>query len=79
MRTVRCARAVQAEERETLNADLTAILGGAMPRRLGEPPAATGLFSRVVPSPEWDALLVKSGGAKNKQAAAATAAAAAAR
>ncbi len=75
---MRCALAVQAEEREALNADLTAILGGAMPRRLGEPPAATGLFSRVVPSPEWDALLVKGGGgAKNKQAAAAATAVAA--
>jgi hypothetical protein len=54
----------QAEEREVMNADLTAILGGALPRRLGEPPPSTGLFTRVVPSPEWDALLVKTAAAK---------------
>jgi hypothetical protein len=42
-----------------MNADLSAILRGAVPRRLGEPPAETGLFKRIVPSPEWDALLVK--------------------
>ena len=46
-----------AEERAALNADLNAILGGALPRRTGEMPAEAGLFSRVVPSPEWDALL----------------------
>jgi hypothetical protein len=46
-----------AEERAALNADLNAILGGALPRRTGEMPAAPGLFARVAPSPEWDALL----------------------
>ncbi len=56
---VACACSAQAEEREQLNADLSAILGGVLPRRLGEMPPQLGLFSRVAPSPEWDALLAK--------------------
>jgi hypothetical protein len=61
-----------AEERAALNADLNAILGGAMPRRTGEPPAQPGLFARLAPSPEWDALLAgragkDSGGGAAKQ------------
>ena len=45
--------------RDALNADLHAVLGGAVPRRLGEAPQAPGLFQRLAPSPEWDALLLR--------------------
>ena len=45
-----------AEEREALNADLAAVLGGAMPRQYGELPAHLGLFERVAPGPPLDAV-----------------------
>ena len=44
-----------------------------MPRRLGEMPPHMGLFSRVAPSPEWDALLAKGEAAAVAAAAAAKA------
>ena len=47
------------DTREALNTDLGLILKGRLPRRLGEPPPQPGLFERIAPGPEWDALLRK--------------------
>lgn len=38
-----------AEEREIVNVDLHAVLGGAVPRAVGAMPAAMGGFERIVP------------------------------
>jgi tubulin polyglutamylase TTLL5 len=43
--------------RDGLNADLNAILGGQLPRRFGDMPQQLGLFQRIAPSVEWDALM----------------------
>jgi hypothetical protein len=51
------------EERNLLNQDLNAVLGGKVPREYGVMPAATGAFERIAPSKTYDEIqrLVKSG------------------
>ena len=59
------------EERFRLNADLQAVLGGATPRRAGDPPPDDpGLYLRLAPSAEWDALRSQSRAAPPPRAAA---------
>ena len=51
------------DERNLLNQDLNAVLGGKMPREYGVMPESTGAFERVAPSRVFDEIqrLVKAG------------------
>ena len=51
------------EERNILNQDLNAVLGGKMPREYGVMPETMGAFDRIAPSKTFDEIkrLVKHG------------------